>query len=86
LPRDHDAELPVPVPLPHGDRVTGEQLFQMEQGLSDTIVEVGLPCSRAYDGDAELWRIRRTWASEAAGFRASRPRPASFRHRSLRRV
>ena len=88
LPRDRDHELPVPAPLAPGERVVGEIPFRPEvfSSFSDTIIETGLPFSRQYDAAEELDRIRQHYAREAAGARASRPRPAPFRHHTMRRV
>jgi hypothetical protein len=63
-----------------GERVEGEALFASQE----SIVEYGLPFSRVYDREDELWRIRAIWARQAA--MPSRPRSIGFNsNRSLRR-
>ena len=62
-----------------------EGQFLLTSGVSDAIVETGLPIDRRYDPLEELARIRQIYAREANS--VSRPRAAiSFNtHRSLRR-
>jgi hypothetical protein len=65
-----------------GDLMPGQSLFQT--GVSDEIIDRGIPYSRIYDPVEELGRLRQIYAREAA----RRPRPAganAFHHRSLRR-
>jgi hypothetical protein len=64
-----------------GDLQPGQDPF----GSQETIIEFGLPFSRRYDVQAELWRIRHIWRAEAAGARARPTRSAGFKHHSLRR-
>jgi hypothetical protein len=81
---DFGKVLPVPDPLPNGERCPGEVLFRLPMPSQETIVETGLPFSRVYDPLEELWRIRQIYAHEAAmPPRRSQP---TFRSRSLRRI
>jgi hypothetical protein len=80
LPRDLGDELPIPDPLPQGERCPGEVVFQSPE----TIVETGLPFARRYDANDELWRIRQIYAREASAPPRRSPQP--FQRRSLRRV
>jgi len=57
--------------------------FMLTSGVSDAIVEVGLPYSRRYDPVEELGRIRQIFARQAA---MPAGRTIAFNaHRSLRR-
>lgn len=68
-----------------GNLEPGQTLFRPEDlPSSDAIIETGLPFSRQYDGDEELWRIRRIYAAEAAA-PPRRAQPPFIRH-SLRKV
>lgn len=64
-----------------GNLEPGEIAF----GLSDALVETGLPLERSYDYQVELARIRSIYRAEAAGQRAPRPPSAKYQSRSLRR-
>jgi hypothetical protein len=66
-----------------GDLMPGQHLFT--SGVSDAVVEVGLPFTRVYDPVEELARLRGIWARQAA--RRLPPAGANtFHHRSLRRI
>jgi hypothetical protein len=76
LPRDRTGDL-----VNSGEVTPGEVAF----GVSNTLVETGLPFARTYDPQAELERIRAIYRAEAAGQRAPRQPTAKFHFRSLRR-